>query len=99
MKVEAQLIYEKGRSVAEAIRSKLPKYRGQLRIREERIGALGRIATVADLISTTDGCDSSVLPKLHDVNVIYVDAGKMRIRGFEVVEGAQYAQTWEVKVS
>ena len=99
MKVEAQLIYEKGRSVAAAARTKLPKYRGQLRIREARINELGRIATVADLISTTDGCEGSVLPVLHDVNVIFVDAGKMRIRGFEFVEGAQYAQTWDMKVS
>lgn len=99
MKVAVQVIYQKGRGVAAAARTKLPTYKGQLRIREARISELGRMATVADLISTTDGCDGAVLPALHDVNVIYVDAGKMRIRGFEIVEGAQYAQTWDMKVA
>jgi hypothetical protein len=99
MKVAVQVIYQKGRSMAAATRSKAATYKGQLRIREARISELGRMATVADLISTTDGCDGTVLPALHDVNVIYVDAGKMRIRGFEIVEGAHYAQTWDMKVA
>jgi hypothetical protein len=99
MKVEAVLIYEKGRSIARADRSRMPKYRGELRIREARSQALGRTVTMADLISSTDGSDESVIPSLHDVNVIYLSSGTMRIRGFEDINGTQYGQTWDMKVS
>ncbi|MDO8772053.1 MAG: hypothetical protein Q7K57_25770 [Burkholderiaceae bacterium] len=99
MKVEAVLIYEKGRGITSKIRTGMTKYRGNLRIREGRVQELGRIATIADLTSTTDGADSPVLPSLHDANVIFIDSGNMRIRGFEVIEGTQYAQTWDLKVA
>lgn len=99
MKVEAVLIYEKGRGISSKIRIGMTKYRGNLRIREGRVQELGRIATIADLTSTTDGSDSPILPSLHDANVIFIDSGKMRIRGFEVIEGTQYAQTWDLKVA
>ena len=54
---------------------------------------------MADILSSTDGSDVPVVPSLHDVNVIFCESGKMRIRGFELVHGAQYGQTWDIKVS
>ncbi len=99
MRVEAQLINDKGRSIDARDRVHMPKYRGQLRIREARSQAMGRIVTVADLISTTDGTDATLIPSLHDASVIFLESGKMRLRGFEVIDGAQYGQTWDVKVS
>lgn len=92
------MLYEKGRSISAAGRTRLPKYKGKLRIQEARISSLGRMATVANLVSVTDGCEGALLPVLHDVAVIWVENEGMRIRGFEIVEGAQYAQTWDLKV-
>ena len=60
---------------------------------------MGRIVTTADLISLTDGADSSVVPTLHDVNAINLESGKMRIGGFEIVAGAHYGQVWDLKVA
>lgn len=77
----------------------MPKYRGTLRVREERVHELGRIATVAALLSDVDGTDTPVLPELHDACVLSVNGPQLRIRGFERIGDAQYAQTWDVKVA
>ena len=98
MKVEVQVIYEKGKSARYRDRAKARTYCGTLRVREERVQALGRHATIAAVVSQTDGLDSQVLPALHDAELLYVDGSKLRIRGFELVEDAQYGQTWDVKV-
>jgi hypothetical protein len=99
MKVEVQPIYEKGKSARAKERASMPKYRGTLRLREERVHELGRIATVAALISNVDGTESPVLPPLHDACVLSVSGSQLRIRGFEQVGDAQYGQTWDVKVA
>lgn len=99
MKVEVQLINEKGRSVSAPERSSLPTYRGVLRIQEGRNQSLGRVVVTAELLSRTDGSQPPLVPTLHDAGVLYVCDNQMRIRGFEVVDGAQYGQTWDVKVS
>lgn len=98
MKVEVQPIYEKGKGTRAKERVSRPKYRGTLRVREERVQELGRMATIAALVSSTDGTDALLLPALHDVNLLYVDGGRLRMRGFELVDDVQYAQTWDVKV-
>lgn len=99
MKVEVQLINEKGRSVPSKQRATMPVYRGNLRIHEARVPALGRITACAHLVSDKDGLEPPLLPVLTDAAVLYVHKGQMRIRGFEVVDGAQYGQTWDVKVA
>jgi len=99
MKVEVQPIYEKGKSARAKERVALPKYRGTLRVREERVHELGRMVTVAAVLSDTDGAESPVLPALHDACLLYVNGSQLRIRGFELVGDAQYGQTWDVKVS
>jgi hypothetical protein len=99
MKVEVQLINESGRSIAAKDRASMKKYRGYLRIQEARSQALGRIVLMTDLLSATGDADDAMLPTLHDTNVIYLSKGTMRIRGFEVINGIQYGQTWDLKVS
>lgn len=99
MKVEVQLINEKGRPVAAAERKALRKYRGVLRLHEERVHDLGRAVVTANLISQTDGTDSTLLPTLHDASLLFVRDQQMRIRGFELLDGVQYGQTWDVKVA
>ena len=99
MKVEVQPIYEKGKAARARERASMPKYRGTLRVREERVHELGRIATVAAILSDLDGAETPVLPALHDACLMYVNGTQLRLRGFELVGDAQYGQTWDVKVS
>jgi hypothetical protein len=99
MKVEVQLVNEKGRGISAKDRTGRPKYSGVLRIHEARNQSLGRIVVTADVLPNTDGSDMPLIPTLLDAAVLFVSEGQMRIRGFEVVEGAQYGQTWDVKVS
>jgi hypothetical protein len=99
MKVEVQLINEKGRGIPTKDRSFMPKYRGRLRIREARSQAFGRIVNMSDLLSLTCGTEDALLPSLHDASVIFLNKGTMRIRGFEVINGVQYGQTWDLVVS
>jgi len=54
---------------------------------------------MAELLSLVDGPDSILVPALHDACVLSLANGRMRVRGFELVEGVQYAQTWDVRVS
>lgn len=99
MKAEVQTLNEQGRLIPAKARKVMPKYRGHLRIHEARSGDLGRITPMALLVSDTDTAETPVLPTLHDAAVLFFRDGVMRIRGFEVVNGAQFGQTWEVKVS
>lgn len=99
MKAEVQLLNEKGRPVSTKDRKKLPTYRGRLRIHESRSGELGRITPMAVLVSDIDTTDTPLVPVLHDAVVLYVKDSVMRVRGFEMVGGAQFGQTWHVKVS
>lgn len=98
MKAQLQLLNEHGRPVPTRDRERLPTYRGHLRLHESRSGALGRITPVAELVSTSDGTALPLVPALHDATVLFVKDGQMRIRGFEVVEGVQLGQTWDVRV-
>ena len=98
MKVEVQLVNEKGRGLPARERTRMPKYRGRLCIRETRCHELGRITPTAQLLDPTDGTEQVSLPALHDATVLFLNDGQMRIRGFEFIEGVQFGQTWDVKV-
>jgi hypothetical protein len=39
-----------------------------------------------------------LLPELIDAEVLRMEDNLMRVRGTEQVEGAFYAQTWDIKV-
>jgi hypothetical protein len=99
VKVEVQLINERGRAMSTRARTALPKYEGVLSVKEERIHELGRAVVLAKLVSATDGTQTPILPALHDAAVLYVQGSQLRVRGFELVDGVQYGQTWDVKVS
>lgn len=99
MKVEVQLVNEKGRGIPVRERSRMPKYRGLLRIQEARCHELGRVTPTAHLLSPTDEVELPLLPALHDAAVLFLKNGQMRVRGFEFIEGVQFGQTWDVKVS
>lgn len=99
MKAEVQMLNEQGRPLPLRERKQMPKYRGMLSIHEARSGELGRITPMAQLVSATDSADTQILPALHDAAVLFFKDGQMRIRGFELVNGAQFGQTWDVKVA
>jgi len=99
MRVEVQLVNERGRTIPARERSAMRTYRGVLRIHEARQQSLGRISVTAQLLSATDPTELDLLPALHDAAVLFLREGRMRVRGFEVMEGAQYGQTWDVRVS
>jgi len=99
MKVEVQLINERGRALAAALRKTMPKYRGTLSIAEERNLALGRAVVTANLVGSLDGAPSPVLPALHEASMLFLRGEQIRVRGFELVDGVQYGQTWLITVS
>ena len=99
MKVEVQLVNEKGRLIRPKERHAMPRYQGMLRINESRHQSLGRICVTAALLSRTDAAELPLLPPLMDAVVLFSLGARMRIRGFEVMDEIQYGQTWDVKVS
>lgn len=98
MKVEVQLLHSKGTKMSPDMRKAAPKYSGMLSLREEKIPSLERHSLVATLLSVREKAPTPVLPVLHDAIVVHVEKDRLRIRGFEILEGVQTGQTWDVKV-
>ncbi|GAO25437.1 hypothetical protein [Alicycliphilus denitrificans] len=96
MKVEVQLLNDKGRTVPVAQLRVQKRFSGVLSIGEVRSTEFGRTLIAAHLRSA-DG--EELLPLLHDAVVLRYECGRMRIRGVEVLNGAQHGQTWDVKVA
>jgi hypothetical protein len=99
MKVEVKLVNERGRSIPAKERRAMSTYRGVLRMNESRNHGLGRICVTAQLLSVTESNEMPVLPELLDATVLFLRDGQMRVRGFELREGVQYGQTWDVRVN
>lgn len=98
MKVEVQLLSAKGRAVPRSMHRSLRRYIGVFTLREARSTELGRASLVASLHSGTDAPSEPLLPLLHDAMVLHVEGGRLRVRGFEFLEGVQLGQTWDVRV-
>lgn len=98
MKVEVKCINEKGKALPTKLRKEREAYRGLLRIRQDHIGAYGRFVTKAQLMNQDDATGSTVLPDLLDAEVIWAQDGALRIRGTELRDDIQFAQTWEARV-
>lgn len=98
MKVEVQLLSAKGRAVPRSMHRSLRRYTGVFTLREARSTELGRASLVASLHSGTDAPSEPLLPLLHDAMVLHVEGGRLRVRGFEFLEGVQLGQTWDVRV-
>lgn len=98
MRVEVRPLNVSGRPLTRAAHLRLPASVGMLKVIEKRSGKLDRIVLCATLTSVSDGLDTELLPELGEAQVIWIDDGVMRIRGIEVLDGVQYAQTWVVKV-
>ena len=98
MKVEVKLLSDKGRAVPKGMLSARRRYTGAFSLQEARSKELGRSCFMANLLSTSESAQEPVLPPLHDATLIHAEDGRMRVRGFEFLDGTQLGQTWEVKV-
>jgi hypothetical protein len=70
---------------------------GDLRVLEVREDAFGRAvltARITDLVDNTE----TILLELYDVALLWAHEKKMRMRGFEIVKGVQFAQSWDVEL-
>lgn len=99
MRVLVQPVNVRGKPVPVKERKTAPTYSGMFRLHEVRSHELGRITPTAFLLSATDSAELPLLPQLHDAAVLYARDGRLRVRGFELVDGAQYGQTWDVRVA
>ena len=98
MKTEVTLLYYRGRPIYTGSPERGVTYHGALAISERRERMFGRSTFFASLKSNKDGLALDVLPELLDCSVIWVSGNKLRIRGIELVDATQFAQTWEAKV-
>ena len=98
MKVEVKLLSEKGRAVPRGLQRTRRSYRGAFTLQEMRSAELGRTCFVANVHCDLGGAPESLLPPLIDAIVIHAEGGRLRVRGFEMLDGLQLGQTWEVKV-
>lgn len=98
MKVEVKLLSDKGRAVPKAMMPARQRFTGAFSLLEVRSKELGRSCFMANLLPTSENGQDPVLPPLHDATLIHAEAGRMRVRGFEFLDGMQVGQTWDVKV-
>ena len=45
------------------------------------------------------GTEADLLPDLSDARLLWAENNRLRFAGFERVDNANYAQTWEVEVA
>lgn len=98
MQIEVWTLNLRGKSLPKEAWEKEAPCRGRLRVRENRMHAFGRAVLTASLHGTTDGHADELLPALLDAQIIWAEEGRMRLRGQELIDGALYGQTWDIKV-
>ena len=98
MRVEVNCINRRGRPLSRTERQQQPALKGELKVMENRLHPFNRAVMCANVLSITDGLEQPVLPELTDVQLIWLDGKRLRLRGNEQVEGALFAQTWDVRV-
>lgn len=70
-------------------------YVGVLVVREARSTEFGRTLMVANLLNTEQ---EPALAPLYDAATLLIENSRLRLRGFEVTAGVQFAQVWDIKV-
>lgn len=97
LQVRVRPLAYQGRPLFKEELEKRDVYEGALKVVENRIHRLGRVVTTATLTGRHNEADVIFLA-LHDVVLLWMDRRKMRIRGFEDVDGVEYAQTWDIEI-
>jgi hypothetical protein len=72
---------------------------------DERVGFSGRFEIIGDDRSPYDRVspvarvqDLPLSRQLYEVSILWFAGDSMGLRGVEVIGGAQYAQTWDIKI-
>ncbi|ADU99287.1 hypothetical protein [Alicycliphilus denitrificans] len=99
MRVKVKLLQHKGRALKRPELLDVPPFEGVLKVNEARDYDLSRAVVRARLIQATSGLQTDVLPELSDVRLVWAEDNKLRLTGFEEVDGAAYAQTWVVETA
>ncbi|AUN95855.1 hypothetical protein [Pseudazoarcus pumilus] len=81
-----------------AERARQPVVRGELKVFENRLHPFNRSVLCAQVLGALDGLEQPLIPELADVHLIWLDGKRLRLRGNEMVEGALFAQTWDVRL-
>ena len=63
-------------------------------MREDAFGRSVLTARITDLVDNTE----TILLELYDVVLLWAHEKKMRMRGFEIIKGVQFAQSWDVEL-
>lgn len=97
MRVKVQPMNVKGKPRFSKERERRESFVGELKIFENRLHSLGRAVVTARVIEVLDGSETPLL-ELYDIAVLWAEAKRLRVRGFEIQESVQYAQTWDIEV-
>jgi hypothetical protein len=97
MRVKVRLLNYHGRPLLKDERARGEEFTGMLTVCENRQHRFGRVVTSATLSSQTAETSVPIL-ELHDAVLLWIDAGHMRLRGFEIHDLVEYAQTWAIEV-
>ena len=98
MRVKVQPLNVNGRVIFKGERDKREIYVGELKVHENRLHVLKRAVTTAQVIDATSGTETPVL-EIYDVAMLWAEGTRLLIRGFEIVQDVQYAQTLGHRVS
>lgn len=97
MKVLVRPINLNGRPEFKKQRERREAYQGDLKVFHELDKDVRRHVIKAQVLNSTDNV-GAIMREMHDVVLLWLDGRSMRLRGFEIADGVQYAQTWEVEV-
>lgn len=98
MKVAVRPMRVKGREIPHKELLQRPVSVGRLEVREQRSSMLHRATTTARLLSLNQSAPLDVLPMLRSAELLWLRDEELRLTGCELEDGAEYVQTWNVKV-
>lgn len=97
MRVKVRLLNYHGRPLLKDERVRSEEFAGILTVCENRQHRFGRVVVTATLASQTAETSVPIL-ELHDAVLLWIDGANMRLRGFEIHDLIEYAQTWAIEV-
>jgi hypothetical protein len=87
----------RGVPVPKEQRHRIVPVRGDLRVQEATVEAMGRrVCRVASLHALSRAINDQLLPPLHDVAILWMAPLGMVLGGIEFEGGVSYFQTWHV---
>lgn len=97
MRVSVRKLFHQGRAMPKVEKQQHGPFVGKLRIAPARLQRSERVLVTAQLFDTSADAQPLMM-ELHDVVLLHLDDGKMRLRGWEVDGVCEYGRTWDVEV-